>query len=354
MLAAPGLPRRKRLAMTGCPHDPDPVPGPEGAAGAHRGAAAPAAGCRAGALPVRAGAGGRGAGGQAGRILRRPALRGRQQRHRCPADRHDGRGDRAGRRRVPARLHLHRDGRGAAGAGRDAGVRRCGPADLPDRPGAVAGPHRPGARRRAAAPARPGGGGPVRAARGLAGAERHRGGGGAVHAGRLRPELRRRPAWRPAGHDGACDHDQLLPQQAAGRLWRRRRPVHRGRRPRRAVSQPAHARGGHDALRGAADRHERAAGHHAGGDPAGEAGGVRRRVGDPGAHRRHLRPAAGQPAGHAGARARRAQRLGDLCRLVAGCGHAHAGAGRVAGAWRADRDLLPPPAAPAARLCRAP
>ncbi len=40
------------------------------------------------------------------------------------------------RRGVPAGLHLHRDGRGAAGSGRDTGVRRCRSAHLPDRSGA--------------------------------------------------------------------------------------------------------------------------------------------------------------------------------------------------------------------------
>ena len=40
---------------------------------------------------------------------------------------------------------------------------------------------------------------------------------------------------RAAGDRGGCHRHQLLPLQAARRLWRRRRAVHRGRRPRRAL-----------------------------------------------------------------------------------------------------------------------
>ena len=87
----------------------------------------------AGALPVHPRPRGRRTRGRTRAVLRREALRGGQFRHRCDPDRLHGGRHRAGRRGVPARLHLYRDGRGAAGAGRDAGVRRCRSAHLPDR-----------------------------------------------------------------------------------------------------------------------------------------------------------------------------------------------------------------------------
>ena len=109
----------------------------------------------------------------AGGILRRKALRRGQLRHRRHPDRTDGGGHRPRRRGVPAGLHLHRDRRGAAGAGRHAGVRGCRSAYLPDRPGASAPTHRRRARGRQAAAACADRRGPVRPAGGLAGAECH-------------------------------------------------------------------------------------------------------------------------------------------------------------------------------------
>ena len=60
---------------------------------------------------------------------------GRQLGDRRDPDRADGRGRGPGRCGVPAGLYLHGDGRSAAGLGRDAGVRRCRSADVPDRSG---------------------------------------------------------------------------------------------------------------------------------------------------------------------------------------------------------------------------
>ena len=135
---------------------------------------APAAGCGAGALPVHPRARGGRAGGRTGEVLRREALRGGQFRHRCDPDRLHGRGHRPRRCGVPARLHLYRDRRGAAGAGRDAGVRRCRSAHLPDRSGASGAPRRRGAAGGQAAAARADRRRSVRPAGRLAGAERHR------------------------------------------------------------------------------------------------------------------------------------------------------------------------------------
>ena len=114
-----------------------PVHRPEGAAGAHRGRTAPAAGGGAGALPVHPRPRGGRTGDRAGARSAAPGTAWRS----VPAPTRiqiafmaEGIGPR--RRGVPAGLHLHRDGRGAAGAGRHAGVRRCRSAHLPDRPGA--------------------------------------------------------------------------------------------------------------------------------------------------------------------------------------------------------------------------
>ncbi len=87
----------------------------------------------------------------------------------------------------------------------------------------------------------------------------------AVHARRLRSKFWRGAARSPFGHLWRRDGDQLLSVEVARRLWRRRRAVDRQRRARGALPQPAHAWRGHDTLRGAADRHERPAGHDAGG-----------------------------------------------------------------------------------------
>ncbi len=152
-------------------------------------------------------------------------------------------------------------------------------------PGASRTPHRRRARRGEITPARADRRGPVRPAGGLAGAARNRRARGPVHAGRPRAELRRHAARPRAGCRGGRDRHQLLPVQAAGRLRRRRRVVHRERRTRRAVSQPAHPWRGHHALRGAAHRHERAARHDAGGSAAVEADGVPRRTGGARTHR---------------------------------------------------------------------
>ena len=148
---------------------------------------------------------------------------------------HDGRGDRPRRRGVPARLHLHRHRRGAAGAGRHAGVRRCRSAHLPDRSRASCGAHRRGAR--APGKLRPRAiigvdlfGQPADwpALRAIAARE------GLFTLDDLRAELRRVAAWaQRLGDAGRRDGDQLLPLQAAGRLRRRRRAVHRKRRARR-------------------------------------------------------------------------------------------------------------------------
>ena len=71
--------------------------------------------------------------------------------------------------------------------------------------------------------------GSVRPAGGLACAECHRRTRGAVHAGRPGAELRLHAAWQAAWRCGGRDGHQLLPIQAARRLWRRRRAVDRKR-----------------------------------------------------------------------------------------------------------------------------
>ena len=148
-----------------------PVPRPEGAAGAHR-----APNCAGGSMACW-----RIASSSSGRrwrnwkpSWRRSAARSIawrcQFRHRRDPDRLHGGGHRPRRRGVPARVHLHRDRRGAAGARRHAGVRRCRSAHLPDRSGASGRPHRRGARGRQTAAARADRRRPVRPARRLAGA----------------------------------------------------------------------------------------------------------------------------------------------------------------------------------------
>ena len=177
------------------------------------------------------------------------------------------------------------------------------------------------------------------------------GGGGLVHAGRLRAEFRRVAARRAAGPRGGCDRHQLLPLQAARRLWRRRRAVHRERRARGAVPQSLRTHGEgttrYEVLRtgmnGRLDtlqaavllskltvfEDELAA---------------RARIAA--VYDARLANAVTVPARVAGQR----QRLGDLCRPAARCGGARADAGRAARGGRADGDLLSPAAASAARV----
>ena len=215
--------------------------------------------------------------GAAGRLLRRAALRGRELRDGCAADRHDGRGDRTRRRGVPAGVHLYGDCRGAAAARGDAGVRRRRPADIPDRSGASRGSGSP----------------TVRA------------------AGRLRPraligvDLFGQPADWPAlnaiaAQEGLFTIDDLAQSfgaslhgaklgtqaQATATSFFPSKPLGAygdggalftdERRARRAVSQPADAWRRNQSLRGAADRNERPARHVAGGGAAGQARRVRR------------------------------------------------------------------------------
>ena len=82
---------------------------------------------------------------------------------------------------------------------------------------------------------------------------------------------------RRLGTLGGRDRDQLLPGQAARRLWRRRRGLHRRRRACAGDAQPAHARRGREPIRLCAHRHERPARHHPGGGADREAEDLSRR-----------------------------------------------------------------------------
>jgi hypothetical protein len=98
---------------------------------------------------------------------------------------------------------------------------------------------------------------------------------------RSRTEFWLHAAWQAAGCRRGRHRDQLLPVEAAGGLRRRRRAADRERRTCGAVSQPAHPRRRHVALRGAAYRDEWPAGLASGGGAARQADGVQGRTGEP-------------------------------------------------------------------------
>ena len=159
---------------------------------------------------------------------------------------------------------------------------------------------------------------------------------------------------RPLGTLADATIASFFPSKALGAYGDGGAIFTEARRPRRAVSQPAHPWRGHHALRGPAHRHERPPGFAAGRRAAGEDDRVPRGACDPRAHRPHLRPAPGQRGGDPRTRARQHQRLGDLRDPAARGRFARCRPGAAEGAGRAHRHLLSSPAAPAARLSRPP